>query len=61
MLGLDRNIRRAFELRKQLQAAKLNRRELAKLGLIAGGSKWAAGASLRSALAADVASPRTTP
>jgi hypothetical protein len=30
--------RRAIELRNQLQAARLGRRELAKLGLIAGGA-----------------------
>lgn len=51
MLNLDRGVRRALELRHQLNAAKLGRRELAKLGLIAGGSAWASGATLRSALA----------
>ncbi|HEX2528775.1 MAG TPA: hypothetical protein VHL31_21095 [Geminicoccus sp.] len=53
--------RRAVELRNQLQAARFSRRELAKLGLIAGGAYWLKGASLRSALAASAASPRTTP
>ena len=36
MLTFDRGVKRAFELRNQLQAAKFGRRELAKLGLIAG-------------------------
>jgi FtsP/CotA-like multicopper oxidase with cupredoxin domain len=53
--------RRAIELRNQLQAARLGRRELAKLGLIAGGAYWLKGASLRQALAASSASPRTKP
>lgn len=61
MSAFDRRIRRAFELRKQLQAAKFSRRELAKLGLIAGSVHYFRGASLREALAADAASPRTTP
>jgi FtsP/CotA-like multicopper oxidase with cupredoxin domain len=61
MLRFDRGIKRAFELREQLHAAKFSRRELARLGLVAGSAHYFRGASLRSALAADVASPRTTP
>ena len=61
MLTEDRNVRRAFELRKQLQAARFSRRELARLGLIAGSAYYFRGASLRQALAADVPSPKTTP
>jgi FtsP/CotA-like multicopper oxidase with cupredoxin domain len=58
---LDRSVRRAFELRQQLQAAKLSRRELARLGLIAGSAHYFRGTSLRSALAADAPSPGTRP
>ena len=54
MISLDRDTRRALELRAQLDAAKLDRRELARLGLVAGGSAWAQGASLRKAIAATV-------
>ena len=54
MFGLDRTTERALKLRQELDAAKLGRRELAKLGLIAGGAYYAQGASLRQALAATV-------
>lgn len=54
MFGLDRQVERALELRRELDAAKLSRRELARLGLIAGSAHWAKGASLRAALAQTV-------
>jgi FtsP/CotA-like multicopper oxidase with cupredoxin domain len=60
----DRNrcIAAMLDLRHQLTEARLGRRELAKLGLIAGGAYWAKGASLRAALAKETAiSPRTRP
>lgn len=41
MFGLDKGVKRALELRDQLHAAKFGRRELAKLGLIAGGASFA--------------------
>ncbi len=51
MFGLNRATKRALQLRAELDAAKLNRRELSKLGLIAGGAAYAKGASLREAIA----------
>ena len=53
--------KRALELRAELDAAKLSRRELAKLGLIAGGSAYAKGASLRAAIAKEPAARPLTP
>src|SRR5918998_3239634 len=61
MFGLDRGIERALELRNELYAAKLGRRELAKLGLIAGSAHYARGATLREALAKDVPAVKLTP
>lgn len=61
MFGLDKQIRRTVELRNELAAAKLGRRELAKLGLIAGSAHWAKGASLRRALAQTVPAIALTP
>ena len=61
MFNLDRKSKRALELRAQLDAAKLGRRELGKLGLIAGGAAFAKGASLREALAATVPAKPVTP
>lgn len=61
MSKLDRSVKRALELRDQLHAAKLSRRELARLGLIAGGASYVQGASLRSALAATAATVALTP
>jgi FtsP/CotA-like multicopper oxidase with cupredoxin domain len=61
MLRLDRSVKHALELRHQLSAAKLGRRELAKLGLIAGSAYYARGASLRAALAKDAPSPKLEP
>ena len=55
MFGLNRETKRALELRAELDAAKLTRRELSKLGLIAGGSAYAKGASLRAAIAKEPA------
>ena len=54
MFGLDRTTERALKLRQELIAAKLGRRELAKLGLVSGGAYFARGASLRQAIAATV-------
>jgi FtsP/CotA-like multicopper oxidase with cupredoxin domain len=61
MFGLSKEVRRGLELRKQLDAAKLSRRELAKLGLVAGGAYWARGASLRQALAQTVPAVKLAP
>ena len=61
MNPLERAAAAALDLRAQLTASRLSRRELARLGLVAGSAWFAQGASLRAALAADVASPRTTP
>jgi FtsP/CotA-like multicopper oxidase with cupredoxin domain len=61
MFRLNREARRALRLREELSAAKLGRRELAKLGLIAGSASFAQGASLRSALAATAPSPTLKP
>jgi len=61
MFGLNRETRRALELRAELDAAKLSRRELSKLGLIAGGSAYAKGASLRTAIAKEAAPRPLTP
>ena len=51
MFGLSRKAKRGLELRAELDAAKLSRRELSKLGLVAGGAAFASGASLREAMA----------
>ncbi|HWL68813.1 MAG TPA: multicopper oxidase domain-containing protein [Geminicoccus sp.] len=57
----ERAARRARELLREIQAEKFSRRDLARLGLIAGSAFYFRGASLRQALAASSASPRTTP
>ena len=57
MFRVNGDAKRALELHEQLNSAKLRRRELAKLGLIAGSAHYAAGASLRSALAQTTSSP----
>lgn len=59
--SLTRAVNRALELRDEIIAARLGRRDLARLGLVAGSAWFAGGASLRAALAKEVASPRTTP
>ncbi|MFO1072506.1 MAG: multicopper oxidase domain-containing protein [Geminicoccaceae bacterium] len=61
MFGLDRTTERALKLRQELIAAKLGRRELAKLGLVSGGAYFARGASLRQAIAATVSALPLTP
>jgi hypothetical protein len=61
MFRLDRGVKRALELRNELHATKLGRRELAKLGLIVGSAHYAPGASLRQALAGDVRTTKLTP
>ena len=61
MYQLDRATKRALELRAELDAARLDRRDLAKLGLVAGAATYAAGASLRSALAQTVPTVPLTP
>jgi FtsP/CotA-like multicopper oxidase with cupredoxin domain len=61
MFRLDRGVKRALQLREELNSAKLGRRELAKLGLIAGSAYYARGASLRSALAQTVSSSPLQP
>jgi FtsP/CotA-like multicopper oxidase with cupredoxin domain len=61
MFSLDHASKRALQLRAELDAAKLNRRELAKLGLVAGSAAYAGGASLRQALGATVPVVPLTP
>ena len=61
MHSLSRQTRRGLALRAELDAARFDRRELAKLGLIAGGAAYAAGASLRRALAVTVPVVPLTP
>ena len=59
----ERSAARALELRRELDAARLSRRELVKLGLIGGGAVLLGGAPspLRRALAATAPSPPTRP
>jgi FtsP/CotA-like multicopper oxidase with cupredoxin domain len=61
MDDLNRETRRGLELRAELDAARLNRRELAKLGLLAGAASYASGASLRAAIAQTVPAVPLTP
>ena len=58
MSTLDRQIRRVMELRNQLHAARLSRRELKKLGLLVAGS---VALSKPGSLAAQLAAFRTLP
>ena len=58
----DRRAAEALKLREELNAARFNRRELNRLGLLAGGSYFGVrGLSLRQALAQTVTSPKLTP
>lgn len=61
MFRLERSVKRALELRNELSTAKLSRRELAKLGLVAGSAYYAKGALLRTALAGTVPALALTP
>jgi FtsP/CotA-like multicopper oxidase with cupredoxin domain len=60
MFKLDPAVKRALELRKELSAAKFGRRELAKLGLVAGSVHYGRGSLLRQALAGDVPAIKLT-
>ncbi len=53
---------RGRDLQAELASAGLSRRELARMGLVAGGSMYGVRSlSLRKAMAADPASPPTRP
>lgn len=58
----ERRVHEALRLRDELNATRFTRRELSRMGLIAGGAYFGVrGLSLRRALAATIASPKTTP
>ena len=58
----ERRVHEALQLRDELNATRFTRRELNRMGLLAGGTFFGVrGLSLRKALAQTVASPRTTP
>lgn len=59
---LDRQVAAALRLRDELNATRFTRRELSRMGLLAGSAYFGVrGLSLRRALAQTVTSPRTTP
>lgn len=58
----DRRVADALRLRDELNATRFTRRELNRMGILAGGSYFGVrGLALRSALAQSVTSPKTTP
>ena len=62
MTDAARRAAEALKLREELDAARLNRRELNRLGLLAGGSYFGVrGLGLRQALAQTVTSPKLAP